>query len=341
MNFSSANQCQWHGQAPHYEVWYLTFAVPEKGLGIWIRYTLTVPRRVSERYSAVWFSLFDAHSPEASWGMRMAFPLETLERPSEGGIITQWGAVEGRTLRGHLQSPEHQVEWDLVLDEGFLPVYRPLPDWAYRSPIVPSRLTNVALSASVSGRLIVDGREVRVVQAPGCQSHHWGRRLPKRWVWCHCSTFSSARLPLFEGLTLYLPLLPPLSVFGLWFPKEPKAFAAGDRVCLRSLREALKVQTSAQFPLWSLSFVRDAWRYQLKVSAPPERFLRAVYDNPTGGQLYCHNTEIADAELIVEHRQGKVWQTAAHWQAQHSAFLEFGMPTPLPEVAKEIARVRP
>ncbi len=339
MNISEANRCQWHGQAPHYEVWYLTFAIPEQGLGVWIRYTLTVPCTPSEGYSAVWFSLFDAHAPETSWGMRVASPIETVRQPSEGGIITKWGAFEGRTLRGHLRSPTHQVEWDFVLEEGFLPVYRPLPDWAYRSSFVPSRLTNVALSARVSGRLIVDGRAIQVSHAPGCQSHHWGRRLPKRWVWCHCSTFSSARLPLFEGLTLYLPLLPPLSLGGLWLPKEPKLLATGESLHIRSLREALRVQTFAQFPQWSIAFTRGLWRYQLKVSAPPKRFLRAVYDNPTGGQLYCHNTEIADAELIIEHKQGGAWQTEAHWQAPHSAFLEFGMPTPLPEVTKEIVRV--
>ncbi len=336
MDFVSANLCQWRGQSPHYEVWYLTFTEPDQGVGIWIRYTLTVPRQRMDGYSAVWFSFFDAQHPENSWGLRQACPLDTYRAHPSGGIATDYGAFEGRRLTGRLHSPDHHAEWELEIEEGAIPVYRPLPDWAYRSPFVPSRLTNVALSASVSGKVVIDGRTYSFSRAPGCQSHHWGRHLPKRWVWCHCSAFSTSRLPLFEGLTLYLPLLPPLSVIGLWLPDGGQTPV---HIPVRSLREALRVETTAEFPRWSTRFIKGSHRYTLSVSAPPERFLRAIYDNPTGGQVFCHNTEIADAELRVEHKPSGAWQTVACWQAPHSAFLEFGTPTPIPEVSREIVQL--
>ncbi len=332
MEFTTANLCQWSGQAPHYEVWYLTFAEP----GIWIRYTLIVPHQRADGYSAVWFSFFDSRNPENSWGVRQTCPLDALKANPEGGITTDYGTFEGRRLTGHLHSSDHQAEWDLEIEEGPIPVYRPLPDWAYRSPFVPSRLTNVALSASVSGKVVVDGRTYSFSSAPGCQSHHWGRRLPKRWVWCHCSAFSPSRLPLFEGLTLYLPLLPSLSVIGLWFPDSEGATL---HIPLRSLREALRVETHVHFPQWSVQFTRGSHRYTLSVSAPPKRFLRAVYDNPTGGQLFCHNTEIADAELRVEQDRNGEWEPIGHWQASRYAFIEFGLPVSLPQVSREVARL--
>ncbi len=336
MDFTTANLCQWSGQAPHYEVWYLTFAEPEQGVGIWIRYTLMVPRQRIDGYSAVWFSFFYSRNPENSWGMRQTCPLDALKANPAGGITTDHGTFEGRRLTGRLHSSDHQAEWELEIEEGAIPVYRPLPDWAYRSPFVPSRLTNVALSASVSGKVVVDGREIRFTRAPGCQSHHWGRRLPKRWVWCHCSAFSASRLPLFEGLTLYLPLLPPLSVVGLWLPDREQTFL---HIPIRSIWEALRVETTAEFPRWSVRFRRGSYRYTFSVSAPPERFLRAVYDNPTGGQLFCHNTEIADAELSIEQARNGAWEPVSHWQASRCAFIEFGTPVPLPEVSREIARL--
>ena len=72
----SANALRWNGAAGHYEVYYLSATDRERGLGLWIRYTLRAPLH-GPADCALWFMAMDRE------GMRFAHktthPIDALD----------------------------------------------------------------------------------------------------------------------------------------------------------------------------------------------------------------------------------------------------------------------
>lgn len=166
---SDPNLRRWDGKKKgHYEVWYVTFNVEDRGY--WIRTTLRAPHDGPPE-GALWFLEFvPGHAPRA-WK-------EPIDPP---------GSMQLRGKAG-------EASWDIRLGSEGPKNFRLVP--ATLRPFVGTKTVAPHLDARVSGTLRIGDKEIRFENARGSQTHLWGKGYGRGWAWAHANFDGGA----FEGL---------------------------------------------------------------------------------------------------------------------------------------------
>lgn len=201
MNLDQANALRWTAAARGcYEVYYLTLNDPASETGYWIRYVVQAPE-ITERSAELelWFAFFDRRNPERSFGVferRSPATLESRAAPFRLGFDA--GLVEGRRCasaelrnglaRGGLGHGDRRVRWHLEWPVDSEPVL-PFPEALYASGDLPGALLYPYPATRFTGTIEIAERKLVIEDAPGEQSHIWGRRHPPHWLWAHCNWF--------------------------------------------------------------------------------------------------------------------------------------------------------
>lgn len=278
----------------HYEAWYLTFHVPRPtsssaDRGVWLRYTLHIDPR-GRGHAGLWGFVFERGQPGLVVRDRLALGAWSFH---DGAVRVGEALLDGGRCRGRIGE---RLAWDLTLASRS-GSFRHVPPLLQKLGLASTVLRAPELSLAVAGSLTVDGERLAIEGAVGERGHVSGRRHAPRWAWAHVHGFDGAPDDVVEGCTaevkragLRLPLATPLVVV-----------TGGRRLAWDGPRAVFR--PTARFGWdaagghWNVDAVRRGTRLALRVSAPPGAFVAVEYEDPDGRRLWCHHTEVADAEL--------------------------------------------
>lgn len=315
------NEPKWGGRRGFYEVWYATTNHLASGTGLWLRYTLHVPPDPGTPADvALWGFAFRRDGPVFS-GKR-TIPL--VDAKLRGGdFILE--ADELRLAEGHLAGALEQpggrhLAWDLSFNPS-ASVLRPLPAAVERA--APSAYVCANPDAAVWGEVRLDDEVLAFEGEPLGQSHVWGKRHAGAWCWTH--------LNVADGLVIEaLQARPHVPLVGPRLPALPFAAALVDGRPRRFLPAGpSRVVGRPEFPGWHVVCRDDAVDLRVTVSASLERFVQVTYHDPGGDDVWCANTEVADATVELRRRAGGAWGPPVSYELAGSAHVEFADRRPL------------
>ncbi|MGE5187146.1 MAG: tocopherol cyclase family protein [Acidobacteriota bacterium] len=313
-----------------YEVWYVTWNDPGTDQGFWLRYITEAPLHDGTARGELWFARFDPRAPDRTFGIHKRF--SQVDAACEPFALAIGGARLGHDHAiGAVAGGGHQVEWNLRWDPSSY-VLRQLPDVMYaRGGLGETTVLSPNPRVPLSGSLVVDGERLAFDRAIAGQTHLWGKKHAYSWVWGRCAEFAGAPDGVLELLGTRLErrgrVLPPMALVVLDLD--------GERHHLNQLRHV-----AAHRAKWGAGRVTfSAWSPTVKIegemTAPPEAFVMAPYEDPDGTHVYCANTEIGDARVTVYRRSGLGWREHRRLEARHRAHFELGGRTRDPAVVRE------
>jgi hypothetical protein len=321
------NLRQYEDRPGVYEVWYLTWNHPATDQGFWLRYMAKAPTQEPPR-GELWFARFDPARPERTFGIQKRFDHVDSARAPFG--LTIGGARLGNDHAiGGFDGGGHRVEWNLRWEPR--DTLRMYPDLAYRLGIGSTSMMSPNPRVPLTGTVVVDGESLAFDRAVLGQSHVWGTQHAYTWTWARCADFPGAPDGHLELIAARLKrrsvLTPPLVMVTLTLD--------GEHHHLNQFRHLARNRCT-----WGGQQIAfSAWSPRVKLegemSAPPERFVSALYEDPDGKHLYCANTEIGDARVTVYKRAGLGWREYRRLEAPHRAHFELGGRTRDPAVVHE------
>jgi hypothetical protein len=328
------NRIVWDRQPGRYEVWFVTFNHRASETGFWIRHTLSAPAAGrGEPYCQLWFARFDGRHPGENFALNRKLPIDALGARDEPFEVRVGEAVLREDgLRGAIAGEGHRAEWDL----SWIPAARSvltLPALAYRTARTDTKFLAPNFSVPLRGRVVVDGREVDLAGNRAVQCHIWGKKHAHQWAWGHVCGFAED-----EGVSLDV-LSVSLRKGGVTLPRLTVA-------SLRDGSEDVRLTRPWQLPLgrgeWfggTFHFRAASGTVQLEGSftASPADMVLAHYTDPDGEAAFCHNTEVATAQLTVRRRtlvSLSRWREVMTLTAPRLGHFEYAGREPDPAVAR-------
>lgn len=319
-----------------YEVWYMTWNDPASGQGYWLRYITESPV-AGEPRGELWFARFDPRDPSRTWAIHKHVPMKDVasgEKPF--GVAIAGNRLGHDHAVGQLAGDGHHIRWDLRWDPASETV-RFLPDAMYvRGGIAQTTVHSPNIRVPMSGTLVVDGETIAFDRVPFGQTHVWGKKHAYSWVWGHCNTFAGAPDGALEllGVQLQRRGITTPRMFMLVLNLD------GEKYRLNQFRHVARNRG-----VWGncrTDFVARSATVQIEgsMSCTPERMVAAPYEDPDGENLWCMNTMIGDARIVVSKRAGLGWREHRVLEATGTAHFELGDRTRDPAVTREHILVR-
>ncbi|MHB1889374.1 MAG: hypothetical protein ACYCUF_00655 [Acidimicrobiales bacterium] len=307
-----ALSARWRGQAGRLEVWYATVSDPLTKSGLWVHHEVVAPDE-GEPYVHGWAAIFRAgKQPQlermAPEPLPAARPATTLPAPRGSAL----GPLDVTGRAGKLS-------WDVRLDADATqaPLFT-FPAWAWEREALPGAQVLPVPSAACTGTLGAGPEKVELSpQARGNLAHIYGRGSAERWGWLHAELGGGDVLEIVAATSRHAGLdrLPPmpfvqLRLGGHDWPRDP-------------LVAAPLMRCRLGLPDWEVRGSVGRWRIRVSVTIPEESSVAVGYVDPDGSTATCTNSEIADAEIVLEHRRSR-WETEHVWTLHHSAHAEVG-----------------
>jgi hypothetical protein len=312
----------------HYEVYYLTWNHPGTDQGFWLRYTLEAPLDGDPR-AELWFARFDPRDPSRTFGVHRSFAASQFASATDPFTLTIAGATLAHDgARGEFTGAGHTMRWDLRWQPAQTSL-RLLPELAYSRKIGDSSVVSPNPKVWMTGSVTIDGDELRFDNAPLGQSHIVGTKHAYEWAWGRCADFAGAPDALLEifgtrlrrgGLTLPRMMLVALDL-------------DGERHRLNQFRHVVRnhgrwTPGHVTFSAWSPSVKLEG-----EMTCDARDLIVTPYVDPDGTEVFCMNTEIGDARVIVSKRSGLRWREHRRLDARHRAHFEVAGRTADPRVA--------
>jgi hypothetical protein len=301
---------RWHGQPGRLEVWYMTLSDPATGIGCWVHYEVVAPVSGAP-FARGWIAVFFPEKPPVMerFGPDPVAVPSANAFPRGGGPSFEPPAFHGRA--GHLV-------WDLRWEDGGDAPLFTFPSWAWEREVLPGAQVVPVPSSRFYGTIRVDGTEfVLGDQARGAVAHIYGHGSAERWGWLHADLGEGDVLEIVSAVSHRpgLSRLPPMAFVqlrrgGRDWPRDPLVAAALFR-------------TRLGLPAWGVRGTVGRWRLRADVSIPATGSVVVGYVDPDGSTATCTNSEVADAEVVLEHRH-KRWEVAATWHLRGTAHAEIG-----------------
>jgi hypothetical protein len=309
---------RWRGKPGRLEVVYATVSDPGTRTGVWVHHELVAGvdgQAQVHGFTAVF----------------RAGEAPVLERfgpvPATGAAASSWMGSDSTGAR--LEPPAVEGEagrlgWDLRWDEAH--AGRPLftfPASAWERELLPAAQIVPVASAAWSGAVEVDGRKRELSpEARGGVAHIYGHGNAARWGWLHAELGGGDVLEVVAAVSRQpgLDRLPPLTFVQLR--------TGGQDWPRRPMVAAPLFRTRLGLPAWDLKGVVGRWRLRAEVEIPLAQSVEVAYRDPDGESATCTNSELADAEIVLEHR-GDRWETAASWSLRATAHAEIGTREPI------------
>lgn len=324
---SADNYCRWDGScAPHYEVWFITLNHRASQRGFWFRYTMEVSPRSNGPVAGLWAASFSRAAYDDNLGLKHAYDIDHFEfdRANDFGIRIGEAMLSSTRARGSVQQGANSIDWDL----SYVPcqsTYHHASKALIRLARPSSFVCSPNLDTRFSGRIVVNGKTIKVEDEPGCQSHLWGRKHVDDWVWVHSNAFEKHPGTVFEGLAARPRragrTLPPIQSLYLRHRGEEYRFVR--------LRLSEQWQHRLGMGYWSFSAMNTRMYLEGTAQCRMRDMLQAEYSDPDGEALYCINSEIANLKIRLFRRtHGVSWRHVETIKAYATAHLEHAARVP-------------
>ncbi len=327
-----------------YEVWYTTWNHPQTDQGFWLRFITEAPLPGSggappygeAPRAELWFARFDPKNPQRTFGIHKRFRSELLTSAADPFVLKISGCELGHDHSfGELSGGGHDVRWDLRWQPA-AHTLRQLPDVMYaRGGLGETTVHSPNPRVPLSGTVLVDGEELTFDRAIAGQTHLWGKKHAYSWTWARCAEFAGAPDGLLELLGTRLQrrgvTLPPMTIVALDLDGEQHRFNQFRHVPMnRSTWTTGRVTFTAWSPLVKI---------EGELVCAPEQMVNAPYLDPDGTEVFCVNTEIGDARLVVYKRSGTTWREHRRLEGRRRAHFEIGSRTRDAQVTRPHALV--
>jgi hypothetical protein len=301
---------RWDGAPGRLEVWYATATDHASGLGLWWHHEL-VAAPSGEAVHHGWIAAFpqDADPTLVRWGPD---PITRHALASGPDWIGGGGAAVGpHGLRGSVDG----ARWDIaVVDDS--PTLWTFPRAVWHRELLPAAQIVPAPSATFTGEVVFGDRGIELNGA-GALARIYGHGNAQRWGWLHADLGGGDVCEVVAAVSLRpgLRALPPLAFVqlrtsGKDWPPNPALAAPFSTVTL-------------DLPEWNVTQRWGRRRLRVRVTQPSERCVDVDYSDPDGAPAVCTNTELADADLVLERRDGR-WRVERSWSLGRCAHAEIG-----------------
>jgi hypothetical protein len=305
---------RWRGQRPRLEAWYLTFSDPGTQMGCWVHHELVSPV-AGDPYAHGWTAVFRADADPVL--DRFGPSPVSAGRVGRAPLIGGGAVLDPPNLRGETS----RLAWDLRWNDDGAEPSPPLftfPAWAWERETLPAAQVVPVPSAVFAGTIRVEDEELQLsTQARGAMGHIYGHGNAQRWGWLHAELGGGDVLEIVSAVSRRPGLnhLPPLAFVqlrlgGRDWPRDPLAAAP-------------LFHTDLGLPTWRVRGTVGRWRLGVEVTIPDDKSVQVGYVDPDGDSATCVNSEVAHAEIVLEHRR-RVWEVESRWDLRATAHAEIG-----------------
>jgi len=315
------NILRWDGLAKgFFEVYYLKWNDEPSRTAGWVRYTLTSPKKnVGKPYCELWGIFFDAENPKNNYAVKRRFPIYDLAWETRKFMVRIAGAeLNMDRCFADVTDPKtgHSLAWDFRIRSGS-DTYRYFPsEFFYSGPFPKTKVLSPHMDARFNGRVVVDGRQIDVCDAPGQQIHLWGARYAQRWARGHCNTFSEDPCAVWEGLDTQIRMgpvkSPHLKLFYLKFDGRSHFF--------NSPAYWFKNKSRWELGRWEFEFADREVRVMGVVNCEYDEIVAVTYTDPDGKKLWCNNSKVASISMKIFNPSGTLIGTLS---SDHGSAAEF------------------
>ena len=261
-----------------YKVLFLTFS--DGNMGYWLRYTVTEGVYGVKRY--LWSTIFKAGAPN---GVRI--PIDELSFRTDHGINVIGPNLYFSSVDGVARYNGDEYGWALEVTGE--PSYNPVP-LILRLIRRRSRYIMVYPYALFRGVVKHGGAEYFVDDALGMVGYIASNRYMHHWVWGHCTGFDGDPSGWLDILMVS--------------PDGVKEIVFGALKYLGKVYRIGGLMGSSFLGSYGLGFFKGrvgASRLTLEFSfrADLSDLIVARYEDPVEGIRFCHNSEVADADLTI------------------------------------------
>ncbi|MEV4416325.1 hypothetical protein [Catellatospora sp. NPDC049609] len=304
---------RWRGQRGRCEVWYTTITDPATGTGIWLHHELISPSTPGT--SAYGHGFVAVFPPDAAPTMVRFGPCPW--RP-QGDTIFATDTVA--MTRDSFTGAVGPITWDLTATCGSTRPMFTFPHWAWCHGLLPAAHLVATPGARHTGTVHIGEHVIELRDAPGATSRIYGHGNARRWCWLHADLGNGNILEIVAAVAMRpgLRRLPPL-------PMVKLRLDGADWPAHDPLLASFRFRADIGLPRWTVTGASGGRRLQVTVHQPPERTLAVAYTDPDGRTCTCHNTEVADADILLERRGPDGWQPERRWRLQGTAHAEVGL----------------
>jgi hypothetical protein len=305
---------QWNGtRRGWYEAYFFLVNDPERGLAVWLRWLLLVPRNPrAPATTSLWGMVTRDNGRAAPWVVCETFPVSAWQATDAAVSVGQASlGMEG--TQGQLGHAVLQWQCDWKAPGT---TQRLFPGaWLYAAPLPKTKVTAPAPDLEVWGELTIAGERIRVAKSPGYIGHLWGTAMAEEWAWAQCNNFDGAKAEC-EMLSAVIRMAgcttPPLSLVRMTIGGEVWRFTSP----LRWARQKTRWETTA----WDLTATQGQRRLRGTLIVPEPSVLGLTYQAPDASRRYCYHSDLTTLELHLEEQERGGWHARHHL---HSATARY------------------
>jgi hypothetical protein len=288
----------------HYESYFIRANHATRALAFWIRYTIFSPSgRPHDAHGELWAIVFDAERGRHA-AAKQAWPLKACRFDGQALAVDLPSAQLGNGhAQGTCESNGRRIGWDLRFALGQSPLLL-LPEALYEGGFPKAKSLVSRPLARFDGALTVDDGESVPVQAwIGSQNHNWGRQHTDRYAWGQVAGFDGG-----DHDESFLEVASAKLKFGpLWTPWITPIVLRhrGREYRLNALGRSLRASVTVHGFDWRFESRSAELRVQGRIHAERVDFVGLRYANPPGGIKQCLNSKVAQADVTLQHPDGR------------------------------------
>lgn len=323
------------GQRGHYEGWYITLVDPKSGRGFWIRYTIHIPAGEQSASASVWAFTFDPRTESNSNSSGRGYgPLSTFKQNLKPWSVSigSNNILNEKNAQGQISTKQGPLSWDLDLGPS-------TNAWEHFNPklfdigVSSTCVNSPRLSMPISGKVKLGTTTWTFKDAPGEQSHIWGRQPTTNYAWAHCNAFDNSDDGIFEGVNARIQK-GPMTLPGagpLLFQTEEQRFE------VKGLIPMFQVTSDHEYGRWSFEAESGNQLLKGEVFAKPNDTIAVEYDDPYAKRrVFCHNSIVANMNLTLYKRKNVRWEPVLQRKSNGTTAFEITRLAPDPRVQRRL-----
>jgi hypothetical protein len=284
------------GSHGHVESYFLKANDPNGTRALWLKATIHASDRDPSRAVAeAWAIAFDRNDGHVA--VKSGIPYESARFSTEALDIEIDGSTfTERRWKGRVATGERSIAYDVVISGEREPLVHLPFAWMYNRSFPGSKIVTLVPDARADGKVTVNGKTWILAGWPMTVGHNWGSGHAPRYAWGHCNAWEGGLALTFEGFAARIamgPVLSPPSTM-LFVQEGDERFARRGYFGLGPLDEQTTLRR------WSFQSTRGSPRVRGELWAETDDFVGLYYPNPDGKMVYCLNTKLARAELVVK-----------------------------------------